>query len=214
MRLVRFGGAGLNVARQADLQRNLPVIHILRQLGVLEQPGSVSDPVGAALVNRLLDRSRAVSLSRVNGHRQIVVARVRECPGVIRRRIAGFPAGEIERHHSVALEIYRQPRKLQRDLGREMAERADDESPDDSKLLLRPREPAHRRLHHLRQREASLTFSTGAFLTSMYITPSRNASAASSYAILSSASSVCITEIVTAKRARYSSRFAADFTCM
>lgn len=110
-----FGGAGLNIGRQADFQGNSPVPDKVRQSShpldmgpfdrhVFEKPCAVSDSVGSAYLEALPDRFDAESLSGMDGYIEIAVLYVMECFQVLFRRMAVFVAGDIEAHDSLCSE--------------------------------------------------------------------------------------------------------------
>jgi hypothetical protein len=53
--LVRLDRVRLHIAGQADLERDAPVVHILRQRFVLVEPRGVPDPVCTTDVHRFAD---------------------------------------------------------------------------------------------------------------------------------------------------------------
>ena len=106
-----MSGIGLQVARQADLERDAPVgdvvaelLHValavldlrVADLARLEQVGAVADAVRVQVRDRLEDRLRPVGLARVHGALQEMLVRVLEGCLVRARRITGFLAREIE----------------------------------------------------------------------------------------------------------------------
>src|SRR4029079_13769674 len=111
---VRIGNTGLDVARQADFESDASVIDVLRQLGVLDEPGAVTDSICAANMHCLANRLGAIAFAGVYGHGEVVLPRVAESLGVDRRRISLLSSGEIERHHAIVLEFDGEPRQLER----------------------------------------------------------------------------------------------------
>src|SRR5512141_2798484 len=101
MRLVGSRGVGLDVRRKADLESDAPIVHVLSQLSILNEPRGMSEPVGSALVNSVANRARAVAFSRMNCNGEVVLPCVRERVSVSRCGKSLFSSSQIERHHSL-----------------------------------------------------------------------------------------------------------------
>src|SRR6266404_63571 len=113
MSRVRIGDAGLHVAGQADLERDPPVVDVLRELRVLDEPRTMTDSVGAAHVHGLPYRLGAVPFTGVHRDGEIMLTRVPERLDVARRRISFFPSGQIECHDAFVAELDSEPRHLE-----------------------------------------------------------------------------------------------------
>ena len=106
-------------------------------------------------VNGLAHRRRVGAFAGVTGAREIVLARVRERRGVRRRRIPELAAGEIEPDDAAMLVRDREPRELERHVGRQVAKAADDDARHRAAVALGALESAERRLDRLAEREAA-----------------------------------------------------------
>src|SRR3990172_13215966 len=98
--------AGVDVRGDARLERDLALPHYLLERGILPQPGTVSDALRAALVERLADGVWTVPLSRVAGAGQPVGSGVLERRGGVLGRKTPLRARQIERHHPVARVVH------------------------------------------------------------------------------------------------------------
>ena len=94
--LIRLHGVRLHVARETDLERDAPVVHVLRERLVLDQTRGVTDAVGAADVHGIAHGRRVGAFAGVTGAREIVLAGIVERRRVHRRGVAELAAGEIE----------------------------------------------------------------------------------------------------------------------
>src|ERR1700722_2187978 len=135
---------GVNVAQQADLERDTFVENVLRQVAqlhrlavhhgnIVNQPRSVADAVRSAILNRLPDRFFSVSCAGVNRDVEVLALYVMKSVDMLLRRIAALLARQIEANHSTRAKIYRQFRHFKR--GVHVAHRANDESGGDSKIF-------------------------------------------------------------------------------
>ncbi len=121
--------------------------------GVFSESRAVADPLGAALVQRLVDRIRAVPLTGVTGARHAVLRRVLERGRVVARRKAPLGARQVERHDARRPVARRSARQLQRLRGRPRADTAHDQPDLGARLRFTPFDPGQRRLDRLRQGE-------------------------------------------------------------
>src|ERR1043166_7290104 len=94
----------------------------------------MADAVGAAFMDRVANRSGAVSLSGMAGARHVVPPSVGKGSRVARRRVARLAAGEIEPDDAFLLVGDRELRQLHRLRWAVVAKRADDHSPHDSEI--------------------------------------------------------------------------------
>src|SRR5450759_2868827 len=144
----------MHVAGETDLERDPSIVDVLSQIRILYEPRSVADSVCAAHVHGLPHRLGSITFTGVNRDREIVLARVPERLNVACRRISLLPSGQIERHHAVVLEVDGEPGHLERALGRQLAQSADDEKRRDVEVLLGATKPAQGRLDRLHQCES------------------------------------------------------------
>ncbi len=114
MLFIRGCSAGVYVAREAYLESDASVIHVLREIGILDQSGRVSDSVGATSVHCLSHRLSSVTFSSVNRHGEIVLPRVCECQRMGRSGKTELTAGEIEGHNSLVAIANRESRQIER----------------------------------------------------------------------------------------------------
>ena len=103
MLLIRLDGMRLHVARETDLERDAPIVHVLRERLVLEQPRRVADAMRATQMHGLTHRRRIRALAGMTRARQVVLARIRKRRGVQPRRIAQLSACQIEAHDAALL---------------------------------------------------------------------------------------------------------------
>src|SRR2546425_12780649 len=87
-------GVGVQVAGKAHLEGDVARDDVREQGGVLTQPRAVADAPGAAVVQRLMDRVRPVSLAGMAGARRPVPRPVRPPRPPIARPPAPPPARE------------------------------------------------------------------------------------------------------------------------
>lgn len=148
-------GPGLDVARQANLQRDPEGVHVRHQVLVLEETGPVSDPLCPAVVDRLVDRLRTIRLAGVDGRADIRVSDPVESVLVFLGRVVVLGAGKIERYDTAVLVRDCQIGEVPRDVGIHVPDPADDEVRPDAQLRFRALHPAERRVHRLRQRKSA-----------------------------------------------------------
>src|SRR5262249_50104207 len=120
-------GARLNVARGAALERYTVVVDVVEQIAALDETAAVSDAVRAADVDRLRDRRGSISLARVDGAVDVVVADELECVAVVLRRVVRLGAGEVEPHDATPFVRDGELRHLVGVLGRDVADAAEDD---------------------------------------------------------------------------------------
>ena len=113
MRFVRFRGVRLHVGREADLETDTPVVHVLSQLGIFDETRRVSEAICSAFVNCVADGPCSVAFTGVNGHGQVVFSGVGERIRVRRCRKPCFTACEIEGDNALLLVGNRKLRKLE-----------------------------------------------------------------------------------------------------
>src|SRR3979411_3132706 len=101
----------MEVADEANLQRNALVENVLRQIAqlhgpavddrdIVDQPRSVSDPMRPAVLNRLPNRFLAVAFAGVNRNIEILPLNVVKSVHVLLGRITAFFSGKIEADNS------------------------------------------------------------------------------------------------------------------
>src|SRR6185437_3296579 len=146
MVLIRIHGMRLDVAGETDLEGDAPIVDVLRERLILEQPRGVSNAIGAADVHRIANRSRAGAFAGVTGAREIMRMRVLERREVQRRRIAVLAARQIEADNAAVTIRHRELRQLERLLRGHRANTTHDDAADRSTLSLGPRETAQWRL--------------------------------------------------------------------
>src|SRR5260370_38862576 len=116
---------GMDVADEANLQRNAFVENVLSQIAqlhgppvdgrdVVDQPRSVSDPMRPAVLNCLPDRFLAVAFAGVNRNIEILPLNVVKGVNVLLGRITAFFAGKIEADNSALAKIHSEFRHLER----------------------------------------------------------------------------------------------------
>src|SRR5947209_12083775 len=97
----------MDVADEANLQRNALVENVLRQIAQLHGPAvhdrdvvdearSVSDPMRPAILNRLPDRFFTIAFAGVNRNVEILPLNVVKSVHVLFGRITAFFPGKIE----------------------------------------------------------------------------------------------------------------------
>ncbi len=97
----------------------------------------VPDAVGAAAVQRLMDRAGPESLAGMDGHVLVVVHHMVEGLQVVLGRIVLLDTSQIERHHALALPGHGQLRQLQRQFGLIGPQAGDDDARTDRRLAAR-----------------------------------------------------------------------------
>lgn len=140
-------GVRLHVAREADLEGDARVVHLGGERRVLEQSRGVADARGAAGVDRLPDRPRAVPLTRMAGAGEAVRLRVAERLGMVGGRVADLPSREVETDDPLVLVVDREAREVERRRRRQVPQRADEHSGDDVVVALGLGQSAQRGLH-------------------------------------------------------------------
>src|SRR5258708_26413198 len=109
----------MDVADEANLQRNALVENVLSQIAqlhcpavhdrdVVDQARSVSDPMRPAVLNCLPDRFLAIAFAGVNRNIEILPLNVMESVNVLLGRIAAFFPGEIEADNAALTKIHRE----------------------------------------------------------------------------------------------------------
>src|SRR5579883_296607 len=133
-RVARVVGRGrrLDVAGEADLDRDPPIDCVRGECGIEEEPRAMSDPVRPAPVDRRPHGVGAVALPRVARARQVVLAREQERRRVRLRWVAGLGPREVEAHDAVGPVGDGEPRRRERRLGAQMPQRADDDAGRDA----------------------------------------------------------------------------------
>jgi hypothetical protein len=119
-------GVRLQVARQADLERDAAVGDVLTQLAHvplavldlgsemasrLEQVGAMADAIGVQIGDGLEDALRAVGLAGVHGLLEEVLLGVAEGFGVIHGRVAGLFTRQVETDDGQAVFVARDDRR-------------------------------------------------------------------------------------------------------
>src|SRR4029077_5927573 len=124
--LLQAGGcSGVNIAEQADFQRDSLIKHILSQSAqfdcltveygdVIDEPGSVSNTMRAAVLNRLPDRFLAVALPGMNRDVEIFALDVVKGVHVLLRRVATFLPCQVESDHTTLPKVDCKFRHLKR----------------------------------------------------------------------------------------------------
>ena len=157
--------AGVDVARQAHLQRNASVEHVLRERAelydfaiedghVVGEPRGVAEAVRAAELQRLPDARHAEGFARVERGIEIRALNRGERLGVFLRRMPRFLAREIEPDDAIAAKIDGEFRRLQR--VRAVAHGADDDAPLHAILFLPASQPVQHRAHDGLIRQSAL----------------------------------------------------------
>src|SRR5438876_5097501 len=99
--------AGIHVRRRTELQRDPFVADVLGERSeldnlafadrhVLDEPHAVTDPMRAAVLQRLPDRRRPERFAGVDGDRKVLAAAELERLDMGLRRMSGFLAGDVE----------------------------------------------------------------------------------------------------------------------
>ena len=99
--------AGIHVRRGTELQRDALVADVLGERAelhnlafadchVLDEPHAVTDPMRAAVLQRLPDRRGAECFAGVDGDRKVLAEAELERLDVSLRRMSGFLAGDVE----------------------------------------------------------------------------------------------------------------------
>src|SRR5205807_7583112 len=118
-------GTGMDVADEANLQRNALVENILCQIAqlhgpaiddrdVIDQARSMSDPMRPAILNCLPDRFLAIALAGVNRNIEILPLNVVKSVNMLFGRITTFFPGKIEADDSTLTKIHGEFRHLER----------------------------------------------------------------------------------------------------
>ena len=129
------GGPGVNVADQADLQRNPLVEDVLREVpqfhrlavrdgNVFDQSRPMADAMRAAILNGLPDRFLPKSLAGMNRNVEILPLNIVKSIHVLLGRIAALFARQVESHHSPLAEVHGKFGHLERHV--HIAHRAND----------------------------------------------------------------------------------------
>ncbi len=120
--------AGLHVRAGTQLERNAlvpqqrresaqPHRAVLSHVDVVDDADTVTEPVGAAECDGLVDGRQPERLAGVNREAGVVVSHVLESIQVPGRRVAGLRAGDVEAHHTPVPEPDRQLGDLERPRG-------------------------------------------------------------------------------------------------
>src|SRR5258708_16423026 len=107
----------MDVADEANLERNALVEDVLREIAQLHSPAvhdrdvvdqarSVSDPMRPAVLNRLPDRFLAIAFAGVNRNIEILPLNVVKSVNVLFGRIPAFFPGEIEADNAALTKIH------------------------------------------------------------------------------------------------------------
>src|SRR6266849_3106655 len=134
----------MDVADEANLQRNALVENVLSQIAqlhgpavhdrdVVDQARSVSDPMRPAILNRLPDRFLAIAFAGVNRNIKILPLNVVKGVNVLFGRITAFFSGKIEADNSTLTKIHSEFRHLERYI--HVTHGADDQARSNSKIL-------------------------------------------------------------------------------
>ena len=135
----RRGGARVDVRGWAHLERHAPVAHKGREAAevgaavgvqgdVVDDPDAMAEPLGAAPLERLVDRRQAERFARVDRQVEILVADMVEGVEVARRPVAGLRPGDVEAHDALVAPAHGEAGDLGRSF--ELAHRRN-ERPDD-----------------------------------------------------------------------------------
>ena len=100
-------GMGVDIGREAHLQRNPPLPDVLLKGRIFPDARPVPDALRAAIVQGLPHRLRAVCLTGVAGAVEPVASRVIESRRVVSRRIPQLRSGQIEADHARFAVIHR-----------------------------------------------------------------------------------------------------------
>ena len=131
----------MHVARQAHLERNLAGDDFLEQRRIFREPRAVPNPLRTYLVERLVNRMRSVTFTRVTRARHPVRGGVLERRPVIACGEAAFGAREIECGHPSRPILGRDARELER-LSRWLGPHGADDQPNfGSRFFHRPLYP-------------------------------------------------------------------------
>src|SRR5258708_13921049 len=109
----------MDVADEANLQRNALVENVLGEIAQLHSPAvhvrdvvdqarSVPDPMRPAVLNRLPDRFLAIAFAGVNRNIEILPLNVMERVNVLFRRLPAFFPGKIEADNAALTKIHRE----------------------------------------------------------------------------------------------------------
>src|ERR1700674_3284266 len=115
----------MDIADEANLQRNAFIENVLRQIAQLHSPAldnrdvvdqarSVSDPMRPAVLNRLPDRFLAIAFAGMNRNIEILPLNVVKSVNVLFGRITAFFPGKIETDDSALTKIDSEFRHLER----------------------------------------------------------------------------------------------------
>jgi hypothetical protein len=104
MRLPAGGRAGLHVRRRTDLECDPVIVDVVQEVAALDEPRAVTDPVRAALVDRLVHRIGAERFARVCGAVDVVVDHELERVPMELGRVVDLGAREIEADDAAVLE--------------------------------------------------------------------------------------------------------------
>src|ERR1700730_14902174 len=115
----------MDVADEANLQRNALVENVLRQVAqfhspavhngdVVDQSRSVSDPMRPAVLNCLPDRFLAIAFAGVNRDIEILALNIVKSVNMLFGRITSFFPSESDGDNSTLAEIHREFRHLER----------------------------------------------------------------------------------------------------
>ncbi len=127
--------SGTNVGREADLERDPEVVDVLHEVGVLDQPRAVADPIRPTVVERLVDRLRPVGLTRVDGRGHVAVDDREEGVPVLLGRVVVLRPRQVEGHHAAALVRHGEVGEVAGGARLHVADPADDEPGADSERL-------------------------------------------------------------------------------
>src|SRR5580658_7087874 len=137
--------ARLDIAEQANLERDSFVEHILREVAqlhhfavlrngdVIDQSRPVSDAMRAAVLDGLPDRLFAESFAGMNGDAEILALNIVKSVDMLFGRIAALFAGEIEPDNSPVAEIDGEFRHFERNV--HIAHRTNEQSRRNSKVF-------------------------------------------------------------------------------
>ena len=123
--------------------------HLREQLGILVQPGAVSDSARTSDLESLPHRGGTEALARVDRDRDVGVPRDAEGLDVVRNRVAGLRTRQVEGAHAAVTVRDGQLGHLDRGGRGEAAKRADCDAYFDAGLGTSPLQPPDRGFQRL-----------------------------------------------------------------
>ena len=95
---------GLDVGFEADFEGDAVIVDVVEEVAVFAQARAVSDAVGIAVVDGLVNGSWAVGFTGMNCRIEVILADEGEGFGVSVGRVIGFAAGEVESDNAFIFE--------------------------------------------------------------------------------------------------------------